>query len=178
MSRLLPPLFVGCGVGIILFGARNDLPTPAYFVSIPFWPMLVMPSGLLWRNVIEDKVRKYSTLWTKDNSPPKCETIVSYSCLIARQSSTNYSSIKSAITRFWEPHLWATLTSPESSTTNQLQGNPSPPYSTRQLSGSSSSGCFSWLSAYLVNSGDASSIWRPVRMAACTLAPTLSGCCW
>ncbi len=62
MSRLLPPLFVGCGVGIILFGARNDLPTPAYFVSIPFWPMLVMPSGLLWRNVIEDKVRKYSTL--------------------------------------------------------------------------------------------------------------------
>ena len=58
MSQLLPPLLVGSGVAILLFGTKSDLPTPTYFVNIPFWPLFVMPSGLLWKNVNADKVRK------------------------------------------------------------------------------------------------------------------------
>lgn len=52
-KRVLPPLFFGAGVGLILYGSKGDLPIQAYLANIPFWPLVVMPSGLLWKKVIK-----------------------------------------------------------------------------------------------------------------------------
>lgn len=51
MKKIASSLFFGCGVGLLLFGTKNDLPAPAYLMNIPFWPIIVVPTGLLWKNV-------------------------------------------------------------------------------------------------------------------------------
>lgn len=54
MNLILPPTIIGCGAAILLFGACQDLPRYAYLSPIPFWPLVVMPSGMLWKNVRAD----------------------------------------------------------------------------------------------------------------------------
>jgi len=56
---LLPPIIFGCGASIFLYGSISSLPTPAYFVSIPFWPLFVLPSGIAWKNVFSKLIRKF-----------------------------------------------------------------------------------------------------------------------
>jgi hypothetical protein len=52
MTKFIPPIFFGCGMSILLYGSMSNLPTPAYLVNIPFWPLVVLPSGLLWKHVL------------------------------------------------------------------------------------------------------------------------------
>jgi hypothetical protein len=51
ISKILSPTFFGCGVSLVLFASMNNLPIPAYLVNIPFWVLVVFPSGLFWKNV-------------------------------------------------------------------------------------------------------------------------------
>lgn len=60
-AKLLVPFFVGGGVGMMLFASNNNLPRPAYTVNVPFWPFVMLPTGLLWKNVHQGQFRKYST---------------------------------------------------------------------------------------------------------------------
>jgi hypothetical protein len=49
--QLIAPVLFGCGAGILLYGQVSNLPQAAYLVNIPFWPLFLMPSGILWKNV-------------------------------------------------------------------------------------------------------------------------------
>jgi hypothetical protein len=51
IKKIISPMFIGCGVSIVLYGTMNNLPITAYAINIPFWVMVVYPSGLFWRNV-------------------------------------------------------------------------------------------------------------------------------
>lgn len=70
-SNILSSALVGCGVGLALLASVHDLPSTAYAISIPFWPLIVMPSGVLWKNVNSKKVRNFSKESMKDNFPHK-----------------------------------------------------------------------------------------------------------
>lgn len=59
MKKIGTSMFFGCGVGLLLFGSMSDLPIPAYLVNIAFWPIAVLPSGLIWKNVKKSWIRKY-----------------------------------------------------------------------------------------------------------------------
>ena len=57
--QLIAPVLFGCGAGILLYGQVSNLPQAAYLVNIPFWPLFLMPSGILWKNVQKNWDRKY-----------------------------------------------------------------------------------------------------------------------
>ena len=56
-SNIISSLLVGSGIAAYLYNVNNQLPTLAYAVSVPFWPLFVMPSGLLWKQVINNQIR-------------------------------------------------------------------------------------------------------------------------
>ena len=59
IKRFITSGYFGAGVGIGLYAANFDLPTPSYLVQIPFWILVASPLGSFWNKVGNYSCRKY-----------------------------------------------------------------------------------------------------------------------
>ena len=48
---LIQPIIIGLGSSIFLYSYNNNLRFVDYFTHIPFWILIVRPTGLYWNQV-------------------------------------------------------------------------------------------------------------------------------